>query len=194
MASLRVGPGGPRGGFGSFTCFATAFTLLTVSEGYSPFSVARFFIEKGFQSGNAITPMKLIKLVYIAHGWNLGLLDSPLIYEPVQAWQYGPVIESLYHGFKIYGNNPIPVAEATKMPDGAKEFDAISRSLMEKIWEKYSPVPATQLSALTHQPGTPWYTVWEQQGGKDRKRAIIPDTLIRDFYKQKFQTKQGSGH
>jgi len=168
--------------------------VIRVNDGYSPFSVARFFIEKGFQSGKGLTSMKLIKLVYIGHGWNLGLFDVPLIYEPIQAWQYGPVIESLYHAFKIYANNVIPISEATNMPNGAREFQPTTRALMEKIWEKYSPLPAVQLSALTHQPGTPWYKVWEEQGGKDSKRAIIPNPLIKEFYKQKSQSQQGSGH
>ena len=51
--------------------------------------------------------MKIIKLVYIAHGHYLAKNDSPLFTEKVEAWDYGPVIPSLYHEFKIYGAFPI---------------------------------------------------------------------------------------
>jgi len=45
--------------------------------------------------------MKLQKLVYYAHGWHLALNNEPLIDEQVECWQYGPVISSLFHEFKI---------------------------------------------------------------------------------------------
>ena len=51
--------------------------------------------------------MKLQKLVYIAHGWHLGLFDGLLISERVEAWRWGPVIESLYHEFKEFAKQPI---------------------------------------------------------------------------------------
>ncbi len=162
---------------------------------YSPFSVSRFFLERAVQARVDLTPMKLIKLVYIAHGWNLAILDNPLIFEPIQAWQYGPVIESLYHGFKCFGNAKISsdFMEKIGQPMALQPADS-SFSLLGKVWEKYSPVSALQLSALTHQPGTPWDTTWNVQGGKERKGAIIPDDLIKDFYKRKLQAQTGSGH
>ncbi|QLH42366.1 MAG: DUF4065 domain-containing protein [Coxiellaceae bacterium] len=51
--------------------------------------------------------MKLAKLIYVAHGWSLALNDVPLIDEAVQAWKFGPVIESVYHEFKHFGNDVI---------------------------------------------------------------------------------------
>ena len=49
------------------------------------------------------TPMHIIKLVYLSHGWMLGLHDTPLLWEPVEAWQYGPVVPSVYHLYKGWG-------------------------------------------------------------------------------------------
>jgi uncharacterized phage-associated protein len=43
-----------------------------------------------------LTVMKLLKLVYIAHGWYLAFADKPLISEKVEAWDYGPVRASAY--------------------------------------------------------------------------------------------------
>ena len=53
-----------------------------------------------------ITTMQLLKLVYIAHGWMLGLYDLPLISDEV-AWLYGPVIPNLYKEIKSYGGGPV---------------------------------------------------------------------------------------
>jgi len=136
--------------------------------------------------------MKLIKLVYIAHGWSLALLKRPLISETVQAWKYGPVIESLYHGFKHRADSEIPKSEAQSLP--VVDIDPESVTLLEKVWDKYGGLTGLHLSALTHQPGTPWYQIWEQDGGKDMKGSEIPNVKIEEFYTGKLETKVGSGH
>lgn len=137
--------------------------------------------------------MKLIKLVYIAHAWSLAFFKKQLIEESVQAWKYGPVIQSLYHAFKHYGNASIPIKEADSLPSA--EFDAQTRSLLEKVWEKYGDLSALHLSALSHQRGTPWDTSWNKEGGKDVRYKPIPNELIQTFYLEKLaQPAAGSGH
>jgi len=73
----------------------------------SALAVANYFIKKGIDTKKSVSPMKLQKLVYFAHGWRLALYNSPLIDEAIQAWQYGPVIPGIYHEFKHYGNRDI---------------------------------------------------------------------------------------
>jgi len=138
--------------------------------------------------------MKLMKLVYIAHGWNLAYLDDPLIFERVQAWQYGPVIESLYRGFKRFGNSPVTMGAFSESLPVAIDQCEPSFNILKKVWEKYSPVPALGLSSLTHKSGTPWDIIWNEQGGKDRKGAVIPDSLIQTFYKQKLELGSERGN
>ena len=74
---------------------------------YSAKAIANYFLDKADEESISLTPMKIIKLVYIAHGWYLALTDKPLIKDYVEAWTYGPVIPDLYHEFKKYGNRPI---------------------------------------------------------------------------------------
>ena len=179
--------------FSCLTCLTFRVNVRHMGP-YSPFTVSRFFIERASQNPAGLSPMKLIKLVYISHGWNLAFYDEGLIYEPVQAWQYGPVIESLYHAFKQYGNASISADEVRSIEALPTDPADNGAGLLEKVWQKYSGLSAVHLSALTHQPGTPWYTVWNEKGGKDIKRAIIPNDLIKDFYKRKLQKEPGSGH
>src|SRR5260370_20333636 len=121
----------------------------------SPFAIANYFIRKGVESGRPLTPMKLIKLVYIAHGWYLALADEGLIWEPIEAWKYGPVIESLYHAFKRYGNTPLPLTAATDAAIKDNEHEDVRR-LLDRVWALYSKLTAVQLSTITHQPDTTW--------------------------------------
>lgn len=167
-------------------------SCVIMAQGYSPFKIAKFFIDKAISVNGDLTPMKLIKIVYIAHGWSLALLHRPLISEAVQAWKYGPVIESLYHAFKHKGNSSIRQEDAAYFPC-ADDIDQQTEILLEKVWDRYGKLSGLDLSALTHQPGTPWYTVWEG-GGKNTKCAEIPDSTISEFYSDKLTTRTGSGH
>ncbi|RYE90398.1 MAG: DUF4065 domain-containing protein [Cytophagaceae bacterium] len=74
---------------------------------YDAVAIANYFIQKSLDTGVEVTPMKLLKLVYISHGWSLALLNEPLINEAVEAWTYGPVIPSLYQELKEYGRERV---------------------------------------------------------------------------------------
>ncbi|WP_369210846.1 Panacea domain-containing protein [Xylella fastidiosa] len=67
---------------------------------YSPATIANYFLQRASKEGRALTPMQVLKLVYIAHGWHLGFRKEPLIDESVEAWRHGPAIRSLYNKIK----------------------------------------------------------------------------------------------
>src|ERR1700676_3931940 len=74
---------------------------------HSALAVANWFLARAAADGKSLDPMKLQKLIYFAHGWSLALTDIPLIEEHPEAWDYGPVIPSVYHEFKLFGRKPI---------------------------------------------------------------------------------------
>lgn len=157
--------------------------------GYDPKSIANVFLAMAEAEGKRLTPLQLIKLVYIAHGWYLALTSKPLIRESPEAWQYGPVVPSLYHEFKKFGNSPITgrceyafdIAPPELPEDGE---DGGLHRFLQKIWKVYGKYTGAQLSTLTHQEGTPWHEVWFHHGGKDRHGADIPNDLIRKHYQE----------
>ncbi|MCD0489944.1 DUF4065 domain-containing protein [Pedobacter sp. MC2016-14] len=163
---------------------------------YRPNLIANFFIKKSLDTGKEVTPMKLLKLVYIAHGWYLALADQDLIDEGVQAWKYGPVIPSVYHKFKVYGNNIINSLAKFDVPGWSNdpftqgvEINNLSKiseddkKFLDRIFEVYGDLSGIQLSNLTHEIGTPWYNVWNEQIGKNNREKIIPNNLIKEHYK-----------
>lgn len=154
----------------------------------SPLAVANFFIQKSFDTGVEVATMKAIKLVYISHGWHLGLYESSLINEAVQAWKYGPVVESVYQEFKDYGNNNITKLYETTTDKGLTVTPIVENETIEflnKIWEVYKNYDGLELSTLTHQKGTPWDIVWNENGGSKKKSAIISNDIIQQHYKAK---------
>ena len=74
---------------------------------YDSRAVANSILHNANETGKKLTPMQLIKLVYVANGWSLALLNRPLISEQIQAWQYGPVIPNVYRAFNRFGSAAI---------------------------------------------------------------------------------------
>ena len=126
------------------------------------------------------TPMHILKLAYFSHGWMLGLHDQTLIYEPVEAWQYGPVIPSIYHRYKAFRGDPIdlvPIDHSTRLSDDQRD---LVREVVEVYWE----ASAIKLSNVSHNPGSPWDLVMHSHG----PGTIIPNRLIQEHYKQLIAT------
>ena len=145
---------------------------------YTPRKIADFFLYAG-KDDQSMTPMKLIKLVYIAHGWCLGLYNRPLINESPEAWKYGPVIPSLYDKFRQYGNQKIDIP----VNENPIQEDDKTNLLLQKIWNTYGKYTAIQLSAMTHEPGTPWSITWEKAKKQYKNLNLtIPDNLIQEHY------------
>ena len=155
-------------------------------------SLANYFIELSQKGDRVIRPLKLMKLVYIAHGYILAMLDRPTDgakLEKVQAWQYGPVFPSVYYSFKSYGSNPI--TEKTKVFDFSRidqcstaEFTPIitskeERAICEHVWKNYGIYTDSSLVNILHEPDTPWSKTYEQG-----KNNIIPDSLTKSYYKE----------
>src|SRR3954471_5859372 len=114
--------------------------------------IAKWFIHRAHADGEYLTQMKLQKLVYIAHGWRLGVYGKRLITDEVEAWKWGPVIRSLYREYADFGSQPITGLLRSAKPLVSKSAE----SIMEKVWEVYRRYTASELSLLTRQPDTPW--------------------------------------
>lgn len=151
-----------------------------------PLHIANYFIQNHLNGGN-LTPLKLVKLTYISHGWHLGIADVPFFEENIQAWQYGPVIKSVYHTFKHHGKNPV---DNPFLMMSSPNYTDFQTKLLNKIWEVYGGYDGLALSTKTHQPGTPWYTAWHELGGKQQHGIIIPNDIIKKHYKKRIEEEK----
>lgn len=139
--------------------------------------IANNLIGRANDANCPLTPMQIIKLVYICHGWMLGLYGRPLIVQPVEAWRYGPVVDDLYQSLKKYGSSHVP----KRIADQEGDLDEFELDLVRQVAEKYWHLSGVALSRLTHAPGTPWDIVYNQHG----QNSFIPNDLIEDHYAQK---------
>ena len=156
---------------------------------WSP-EIANEFIRRAAADGKALTQMQLQKLVYIAHGWNLAINSQPLTYDSPQAWEYGPVYKELWRALRAYGRSGIgrEIKNGEYLPGELSEnpesiavaaLSGDETAVIDRVYRDYGKYHAFQLSALTHQDGTPWTTVYA--GGEGKFDEIEP-SLIKDHF------------
>jgi uncharacterized phage-associated protein len=148
-------------------------------------AVANRFLELAAHAGKSLTPLQLIKLTYLAYAWNLELTGKRLFEEQPQAWQYGPVIPSLYHKVKSFRDQPIIGALPADWFGSGQSLSAQEQSVIDQVFKAYAGFSGIQLSSMTHQPGAPWFEVWHSMG----KNAPIPDPLIKSHYEEIRRTR-----
>lgn len=123
----------------------------------------------------SVRPMKLLKLIYIAHGYMLGTHGKPLLDEPVLAWQYGPIVKSVYDQIRGYRNKNI-----THIPIGEYKPTNKEIAIVNKVVDEYAKQPAITLSRAITARGTPWHHTWH----KAEENTPIPNSTIRLFYER----------
>jgi uncharacterized phage-associated protein len=149
---------------------------------YDVLVVANEFLRLAREgNGDPVGPLKLQKLVYLAHGWNLENfgINNPLIAQTVEAWKYGPVVPKLYREFKEFGASPI--TRVAPITTDMKNLDEASKDLLQQAWAIYGPSTAIQLSMTTHEPGFAWDLAIKASGGL--YSIPIPNELILEEFR-----------
>ena len=169
--------------------------------GYHAGSIANYYLKKAISSDqeDSMTQMKVLKLVYFAHGWYAGLLDKKLINNSIEAWKYGPVVPELYKEIKHYGLRPIdePVQrydndfEVWNPYDEPEEAEAIE--LLDEVWKVYGPLTGIQLSNYSHDSKGPWARTRNEQRekyGYVPNGVEIPYSYIREYFSELANVKK----
>lgn len=146
---------------------------------YKVETIANYFIEKDKEYGiNDMNGLKLMKIVYIAHGWSLAILNKPLFHEEIQAWKYGPVIPYLYNIIKQHNGKIIN----TKINSKSENIDSDIQELLLKVYESYGAMDKLKLSEITHNKDTPWHTAWNKANLINGTN--ISNALMKDYYER----------
>ena len=158
------------------------------ARGHSAILIADYLLSR---PGAALTPLHVIKLVYISHGYVLARHGVPLIHDRIEAWTYGPVIPVLYHALRRFGRHAVPSLYycGTRLADermGRREefFREVIKDKIRKaiddVYDEYGRMPGKRLIELTHGEGTPWRRHFKKHGGG----IEIPDSTILEHYRK----------
>lgn len=137
----------------------------------SALNVAEYFLTCVHpEDDEAMSNLKLQKLVYYAQGFHLAIHGEPLFEEEIEAWTHGPVVPELYHHYKQYGGGAIPWPEDF---DSAK-FGEETLELLDEVYQVMGQFSAWKLRCLTHEE-PPWTCT--AQGD------VISLKLMEDYFK-----------
>lgn len=114
--------------------------------------IANKIISKtDLEHGDTISNLKLQKMMYYQQGFHLAYFGTPLFDEDIVAWQYGPVVPSVYKEYKSFESNSISTSkEGISLSDDEEE-------LFNNVYEEYNQFSAVALMKMTHEE-TPWKT------------------------------------
>lgn len=133
------------------------------------------------------THLKLEKLVYLCYAEYLCETQGKeqLFKDEIYAYQYGPVVKSVYSIYKKYGSDEISQREipSRNYVLSARSRVLFSRGGLEKLQsitrtlEKYGKLTAGQLVDITHRKETPW-----AHCDSSKNNEHISDELILRFH------------
>lgn len=152
-------------------------------------SLANLILDWADKDGVSVTPMKLQKLVYFCHADFLIDVGQPLIEQEFEAWEYGPVIPSLFHEFKDFGSqsitrratcfNPITCQSGICETPSLGAFEESIRA----SYEAYARYTASSLSKLSHSEAGPWAEALRRFERGSIKGRTIDNRLIAECHK-----------
>lgn len=144
--------------------------------------IAKYIISK-----IKCTHLKLEKLVYLCYAEYLCKTGKKLFEDKIFAYKLGPVVDSVYKKYKIYGkkqlrNVEIASTQKSEMPSKSRILfaeDGISKvSIIDETLEKYGKLTATELVDLTHIQNSPWSKTISYIFTKN-----IKDEIIQEYHK-----------
>lgn len=125
-------------------------------------ALANLFLDWASDDGMQVSPMKLQKLLFFAHADFLVRFRKPLIKQEFEAWDYGPVIPSVFQEFKTSAKAPITSrARAFNPVTAMREVaccspPAAELSAIRAVYDFYRPASATDLSRMSHELEGVW--------------------------------------
>lgn len=106
----------------------------------------------GAASGWTLSNLAMQKMLYMADMNFVGINGIRLVDEPFEAWDYGPVLPSLYHDCKAFGSKPVPhVFWGAYLIGGTPEANII-----ESAWQALRSDTPGQLVSNTHRHDGAW--------------------------------------
>lgn len=118
---------------------------------------------------DAISPMKLQKLLYYAQGFSLALYDKALFQEDFEAWDCGPVIPCVYQQYKQYGNGAIPKIDLESFDN----YTQVEKNLLDDVYTAFGQYSAWALSEMSHNT-MPWKST--------NRNEIISKNKMKDYF------------
>lgn len=142
---------------------------------YNALDIARYIIKRCNFRNQAISNLKLQKILYFVQAEFLVTKNVPCFKERIEAWNFGPVVPDVYHYYKGYGAGNIPVLRTFANRTLISESD---QELINGIVDECAQYSASELVDITHRQ-TPWKSAY-----KAGFNQPISNESIKDFFEE----------
>jgi uncharacterized phage-associated protein len=136
-----------------------------------------------------LTNLRMNKLLFFIHAEALLIRQDGLIRNHFEAWQYGPVIQSVFNEFKKYGDQwirePALYMDYSSGQMTLVPFDDIASGDVDLICHhflNYSRFTTGQLVSLSHEVNGPWDIAYRAYLANPTASPRIPNELIRAHF------------
>lgn len=119
--------------------------------------IARYVINRCAQTNRPVNNLKLQKILYFVQAEFLVGTNKACFGDEIEAWNYGPVVPSVYFEYKTYGSTNIP-------DQGDEGFSMISDQDQERlnaIIDSAAKYSASSLVEITHRQ-SPWKNAYHR--------------------------------
>ena len=141
-----------------------------ITMAYDVKEIAKKIIAKtDTEHGDTISNLKLQKMLYYMQGFHLAFFGTPLFEEEIKAWQYGPVVPSVYEEYKRYESKAIDLPEGPVI-----ELTEDEEAVFDNVYDEYNQFSAVALMKMTHEE-SPWRSTEISQ--------VIDKEKIKQFFK-----------
>lgn len=150
---------------------------------YDPRFIANVFLTLGDR--HDILPMRLQKLVFLAHGWHLASKSDtarPLVEGRIEARDGGPAHVILAAHEKSYSRDRDGLIEIVPGGNNAVslsgDLNPNERDIIERVWQRYGHYTTVELTEMLQAEGTPWSNAYFGKG----RNARIKDEDIEAYF------------
>lgn len=138
--------------------------------GYAALDVAQYIIRKCSLDRKPISDLQLQKILYYIQKYFIQVEKRALFSDEIEAWQFGPVVRSVYTRYCGYG--AVEIFDTTA-PD--IELSVDERTAIDQIVEEKRIVKPWELVNDTHAKGKAWDIIYRDGAGD---KDIIPKDVI----------------
>lgn len=127
-------------------------------------SVANYVIAYGMKIGHPVSNLQLQKILYYIQVHFLKEKGIPFFKDEIEAWQFGPVIPTVYYQYAAWGPAPITMFKTQKI-----DLEQEEKKDLEQIVKGKAVLSLLEIVADTHKKGKAWDLYY-----KVNERNVIP--------------------
>lgn len=132
------------------------------------------FLLRLADGGEGLSVLQTHNLVYLAHGWSLGLVGEPLIKEPVRSGGSGPRVSGLVSFVRDYLRTGVGVDAG---------LNNAAREMVSSVYSGYGSYDGLTTTAI----------MGELPGSVSSRNVRIPDSRILEHFRNKHLVRSREG-